>query len=142
MRSLARGGRLVTCGATSGPRVGLDLRVLFARQISLRGSYMGTKRELLRAAALFFDGRLAPALDEVFPLARRPTPNGGSKRASISARLSWRCNGQACATLFAMGLARLSLGLFGVVGVIAAALGRGDDLAAGDRSRDRGRCRG
>lgn len=70
VRSLARGGRLVTCGATSGPRVGLDLRVLFARQISLRGSYMGTKRELRQAAALFFDGRLAPALDEVFPLAR------------------------------------------------------------------------
>ena len=70
VRSLARGGRLVTCGATTGPRAGIDLRVLFARQISLRGSYMGTKRELRQAAALFFDGRLVPALDEVFPLAR------------------------------------------------------------------------
>jgi NADPH:quinone reductase-like Zn-dependent oxidoreductase len=70
VRSLARGGRLVTCGATTGPRVAMDLRVLFARQIALHGSYMGTKRELLQAAALFFDGRLRPALDEVFPLAR------------------------------------------------------------------------
>jgi NADPH:quinone reductase-like Zn-dependent oxidoreductase len=70
VRSLARGGRLVTCGATTGPRVALDLRVLFARQVSLHGSYMGTKRELLQAAALFFEGRLKPALDEVFPLSR------------------------------------------------------------------------
>jgi NADPH:quinone reductase-like Zn-dependent oxidoreductase len=70
VRSLARGGRLVTCGATTGPRVALDLRVLFARQISLCGSYMGTKRELLRSAGLFFDGRLKPVVDEVLPLAR------------------------------------------------------------------------
>jgi NADPH:quinone reductase-like Zn-dependent oxidoreductase len=68
VRSLARGGRLVTCGATTGPRVAMDLRVLFARQISLCGSYMGTKRELQQAAALFFSGRLTPVLDEVFPL--------------------------------------------------------------------------
>jgi NADPH:quinone reductase-like Zn-dependent oxidoreductase len=70
IRSLARGGRLVTCGATTGPRGPIDIRVLFARQISLRGSYMGSKRELLQAAALFFEGRLKPAIDEVFPLAR------------------------------------------------------------------------
>jgi NADPH:quinone reductase-like Zn-dependent oxidoreductase len=70
VRSLARGGRLVTCGATTGPRGAIDIRVLFARQISLRGSYMGTKRELLQAAALFFDGRLRPVVDEVFPLPR------------------------------------------------------------------------
>jgi NADPH:quinone reductase-like Zn-dependent oxidoreductase len=70
VKSLARAGRLVTCGATTGPRVALDLRILFARQISLRGSYMGEKGELLRAASLFFDGRLRPAIDEVFPLSR------------------------------------------------------------------------
>jgi NADPH:quinone reductase-like Zn-dependent oxidoreductase len=72
VKSLARAGRLVTCGATTGPRVALDLRILFARQISLRGSYMGEKGELLRAASLFFDGRLRPAIDEVFPLSRAP----------------------------------------------------------------------
>jgi NADPH:quinone reductase-like Zn-dependent oxidoreductase len=70
VRSLARGGRLVTCGATTGPRGTIDIRVLFTRQISLHGSYMGTKWELLQAAALFFDGRLRPAVDEVFPLER------------------------------------------------------------------------
>ncbi len=69
VRALARGGRLVTCGATTGGRAGLDLRYLFARQLSLLGSYMGEKRELLAAAPLFFDGRLKPVVDTVLPLA-------------------------------------------------------------------------
>jgi NADPH:quinone reductase-like Zn-dependent oxidoreductase len=69
VRSLARGGRAVTCGATSGFAAGLDLRHLFARQLSLLGSYMGTKAELLEAASLFFEGRLEPVVDTVYPLA-------------------------------------------------------------------------
>jgi NADPH:quinone reductase-like Zn-dependent oxidoreductase len=68
VKALARGGRLVTCGATTGFRAGVDLRVLFARQLSLLGSYMGAKAELRRAAALFFDGRLTPKIDRTFPL--------------------------------------------------------------------------
>jgi len=69
MRSLARGGRLVTCGATTGHDASLDLRHLFARQLSLIGTYMGEKRELLRAAELFFAGVLKPVVDRTFPLA-------------------------------------------------------------------------
>lgn len=69
VRSLARGGRLVTCGATTGPVVAVDLRFLFGRQLSLVGSYMGTKSELLSAARLFFAGRVAPVIDAVLPLA-------------------------------------------------------------------------
>lgn len=69
VRSLARGGRLVTCGATTGPRGAIDIRHLFARQLSLLGSYMGRKGELLAAARLFFDGTLRPVVDEVLPLA-------------------------------------------------------------------------
>lgn len=69
VKCLGRGGRLVTCGATSGPNVQIDLRFLFGRQLSLLGSYMGTKGELLRAVPFFFDGRLKPAVDRVFPLA-------------------------------------------------------------------------
>src|SRR5256885_14210528 len=53
VRSLARGGRLVTCGATTGANGALDLQVLFARQLSVLGSYMGTKAELMRAARCF-----------------------------------------------------------------------------------------
>ncbi len=68
VRALARGGRLVTCGATTGGKAGLDLRYLFARQLSLLGSYMGGKPELMTAAPLFFEGRLRPVVDAVFPL--------------------------------------------------------------------------
>ncbi len=68
MKSLRRGGRLVTCGATSGPSVSIDIRHLFQRQISLIGSYMGSKGELLTAAALFFDGSFNPVVDRTFPL--------------------------------------------------------------------------
>jgi NADPH:quinone reductase-like Zn-dependent oxidoreductase len=69
VRCLARGGRLVTCGATTGFDAGVDLRHLFGRQLSLLGSYMGEKAELLRAARLFFGGLVRPVVDRVFPLA-------------------------------------------------------------------------
>jgi NADPH:quinone reductase-like Zn-dependent oxidoreductase len=69
VRSLANGGRLVTCGATTGGRAAIDLRHLFARQLSLCGSYMGSHTELLAAAPYFFAGRLTPVIDDVMPLA-------------------------------------------------------------------------
>jgi NADPH:quinone reductase-like Zn-dependent oxidoreductase len=68
IRSLATGGRLVTCGATTGPNAAIDLRHLFARQLSLLGSYMGTFAELRQAAPLLFDGTLRPVIDRVYPL--------------------------------------------------------------------------
>lgn len=68
VRSLAPGGRLVTCGNTTGWDAAIDLRFLFSRQLSLLGSYMGTKAELLRAAPFFFDGRFTPLVDSVLPL--------------------------------------------------------------------------
>jgi NADPH:quinone reductase-like Zn-dependent oxidoreductase len=69
VRALARGGRLITCGATTGSNAALDLRVLFAKQLTISGSYMGSKGELLRAARFFFSGRLAPVIDKTYPLA-------------------------------------------------------------------------
>lgn len=68
VRALANGGRLVTCGATTGGAASIDLRHLFARQLSLHGSYMGARSELLAAVPHFFSGRLAPVIDEVMPL--------------------------------------------------------------------------
>lgn len=70
VRALANGGRLVTCGATTGAAASLNLQHLFARQLSLLGSYMGRFAELRTAAPLFFEGRIAPVIDEIFPLSR------------------------------------------------------------------------
>ena len=68
VRCLARSGRLVTCGATTGPAGNINLQFLFARQLSLLGSYMGTKGELLEAVPFLATGRLTPAVDRVYPL--------------------------------------------------------------------------
>ncbi len=66
--SLAPCGRLVTCGATTGYDAKVDLRFLFSRQLSLLGSYMGTKRELQTVMKLVAAGRLKPVVDRIFPL--------------------------------------------------------------------------
>ena len=69
VRVLTRGGRLVTCGATTGSKGDLNLQALFAKQLTIMGSYMGTKGELMRAARFFFSGQLTPVVDRTYPLA-------------------------------------------------------------------------
>jgi NADPH:quinone reductase-like Zn-dependent oxidoreductase len=68
IRSLVRGGRLVTCGATSGPKGDLDIRLLFSKQISLIGSYMGAKHELVEVMKFVKEGKLKAVVDRVLPL--------------------------------------------------------------------------
>ena len=68
LQCLAKGGRMVTCGATSGPRVEIDLRFLYIRQQTIIGSYMGSSRELASVLALVENGKLKPVVDRVFPL--------------------------------------------------------------------------
>jgi NADPH:quinone reductase-like Zn-dependent oxidoreductase len=68
--SLTAGGRLVTCGATTGYDAKLDLRYLFSKQFSLLGSKMGSKAELYSALELINQGRLNPVIDKVYPLER------------------------------------------------------------------------
>jgi NADPH:quinone reductase-like Zn-dependent oxidoreductase len=66
--ALAKGGRLVTCGATSGPMVETDVRRLFWNQWTLMGSTMGTDAEFDAIASELRVGRLHPPVDSVFPL--------------------------------------------------------------------------
>ena len=66
--SLAPGGRLVTCGATTGYDAKIDLRFLFVRQLSILGSYMGTKDEFATVLKLVAAGKLKPVVDRIFPL--------------------------------------------------------------------------
>jgi 2-desacetyl-2-hydroxyethyl bacteriochlorophyllide A dehydrogenase len=68
LESLAKGGRLVTCGATTGGEVKLNLRYVFSRQLTIKGSYMGTRAELVKAAELMGQGRLISVIDCTFPL--------------------------------------------------------------------------
>jgi NADPH:quinone reductase-like Zn-dependent oxidoreductase len=66
--TLAYGGRLVTCGATTGPRGELHLTHLFAKQLSILGCYMGDFAELREVVALLEAGRLRPVVDRVYPI--------------------------------------------------------------------------
>jgi NADPH:quinone reductase-like Zn-dependent oxidoreductase len=68
VKSLALGGRLVTCGATTGYDAKIDLRFLFTRQLSILGSYMGSKDELRTVLRLVALGKLKPVVDKVWPL--------------------------------------------------------------------------
>jgi len=68
MKSLKPGGTLVTCGATTGPEVGVDIRFLFSRQYSVLGSYMGTMGDFHEGLKHAFSGRLKPVVDKSFPL--------------------------------------------------------------------------
>ncbi len=66
--SLAPAGRLVTCGATTGADVAMDLRYLFVRQWSVLGSFMGTLGELHQVLKFVFRGQLRPVIDRIYPL--------------------------------------------------------------------------
>jgi NADPH:quinone reductase-like Zn-dependent oxidoreductase len=67
--SLARDGRLVTCGATSGYDARTDLRQVFYRHLSLLGSFMGSKAELLDAMKFVERGMIRAVVDRTLPLA-------------------------------------------------------------------------
>lgn len=68
LRSLRRGGRLVVCGATTGPMVSLDLRRLFWHQWSLLGSTLGSRREYAEIVQHASNGKLWPVIDRTVPL--------------------------------------------------------------------------
>jgi NADPH:quinone reductase-like Zn-dependent oxidoreductase len=70
IRSLARGGRLVVCGATLGNRPEFDIRELYQRHRSILGAPMGSWRDFLSVMRLAFRGELTPAIDRVYPLAK------------------------------------------------------------------------
>lgn len=67
--SLKPNGRLVTCGATSGFAAQTDLRQVFYRHITILGSFMGSKAELLQAMKFIESGKIRAVVDQVLPLA-------------------------------------------------------------------------
>ncbi|HHT9151686.1 MAG TPA: zinc-binding dehydrogenase, partial [Candidatus Wujingus californicus] len=73
LQCLAKGGRMVVCGATSGPKVTMEIRALFMKQYAIIGCYMGSKKELFDVLNLVELGRLKPVIDTVFPLKEAAT---------------------------------------------------------------------
>jgi NADPH:quinone reductase-like Zn-dependent oxidoreductase len=67
LRSLAKGGQLVLCGATTGPEVKIDLRFLFLRHQSILGSTMGRRGDLVHVLKHVGAGKLHGVVDKVFP---------------------------------------------------------------------------
>ena len=68
LRSLARGGRVVTCGATTGGKAELNLRALFFKNLAVLGSTMGSRGELHQIVGLVSRGLLKPVVDRTLPL--------------------------------------------------------------------------
>jgi NADPH:quinone reductase-like Zn-dependent oxidoreductase len=69
LRALAPGGRLVTCGATTGSRGVTEIRLVFWKQLSILGSTMGSPAEYRQVMRMVFAGALRPVIHEVLPLA-------------------------------------------------------------------------
>jgi NADPH:quinone reductase-like Zn-dependent oxidoreductase len=70
LKCLAHGGRLVTCGATTGPKVDVDLRFFFIREIEIVGAFMGNRGELGQVLKLLDRKLLRPVVDRTFPLSQ------------------------------------------------------------------------
>jgi NADPH:quinone reductase-like Zn-dependent oxidoreductase len=68
LRSARRGGRILTCGATTGYAPQTDLRQIYFRQVQVLGSTMGSHRDFLDVMKLVFSGQLKPVIDRVLPL--------------------------------------------------------------------------
>ena len=69
IRSLARGGRMVVCGATAGNRPEFDIRELYQRHRRILGAPMGSWTDFRSALGLAFAAEIAPIIDSIFPLA-------------------------------------------------------------------------
>ena len=68
LKSMARGGRFVTCGCTSGPAATTDLARIFWNQLSILGSTMGSKGDLRQVLRMFDQGRFGAVLDRSLPM--------------------------------------------------------------------------
>ena len=68
MQALARGGRVVIVGNTSGPQTEIDIRFIFGKQISLIGSTMGSHQDFRDVVGMLWAGKLKPVIDRMMPL--------------------------------------------------------------------------
>ena len=76
LKAVRRGGRIVTCGATTGPNPAEEIRLIYWKQISILGSTMANDREFRALLATVGAGRLVPRIDRVLPLSQAPVAFG------------------------------------------------------------------
>ena len=66
--SIKRGGRFVNCGVTGGYKAELHMGQMFTRQVTMFGSFMGNRSDMLDVVRLINQGKLRPVVDRTFPL--------------------------------------------------------------------------
>ena len=83
MLAVARGGRVVIVGNTSGPTAQIDMRYIFGKQISLIGSTMGSHQDFRDIVKLVCTGRLKPVIDRILPLREGKAAYGLMERGEM-----------------------------------------------------------
>ncbi|MBP8001049.1 MAG: zinc-binding dehydrogenase [Chloroflexi bacterium] len=87
LRALKKGGRLLTVGNTSGPKIELDNRLMFGKHLEIIGSTMGPMSAYQQVMAMVFSGRLKPIIDTLYPLHEGATALNRLQRGDIRGKL-------------------------------------------------------
>ncbi len=87
IRLLAKGGRVVTCGVTSGAEMKLHFGPIFFKSLSILGSTMGTLGDMKQVSSLVFDGSLVPLVDSRFPLDRVADAHGRMRDRQVFGKI-------------------------------------------------------
>ncbi|HET9943887.1 MAG TPA: zinc-binding dehydrogenase, partial [Terriglobia bacterium] len=90
LRSARKGGRILTCGATTGFDPKTDLRQIFFRQLQVIGSTMGSHRDFLDAMQAVFRGQIKPVVDRVLPLTEAARGHEAIERREIFGKVILR----------------------------------------------------
>ena len=87
LRAARRGGRILTCGATTGPTPQTDLRHIFFRQLQIIGSTMGSSKDFQDVMKNVFRGRLKAVIDRVIPLAEARTAHRALENREVFGKI-------------------------------------------------------
>jgi len=66
IRLLKKGGRLITCGATTGPKSDIDIRYIFWKQLEIKGSTMSNQKEFRDVMSVIFNDQISPVIDKIY----------------------------------------------------------------------------
>lgn len=94
LRSLKKGGRLLTVGNSSGPKFEFDNRLMFGKHLSIIGSTMGTTAEFEKVMGLIFDGHLRPIIDTIYPFEEGLTALARLQEGDLMGKLVLRMNNE------------------------------------------------